>query len=72
MKTYSVELNENELNSLNECLAVLRKKLVAEHGSAASEHPIFVSTSQLAFKFAKIQFPDSETTLMDYYDLAEE
>jgi hypothetical protein len=71
-KTYSVQLNGHELSSLTECLAVLRKKLVADLGSTASEDPIFVSACQIAFKFGKVRFPNSNVTLMDYFDLAEE
>lgn len=70
-KTYDITLNTPELESLTECLAVLRKRLVADLGEEASENPIFVSASQLAYKLAKVRDPESDVTLMDYFDLAD-
>lgn len=70
-KTYDIKLNVTEFESLTECLKELRKKLVAELGRDASEDPIFVSSSQLAYKLGKIRNPESTVTLNDYFDLAE-
>lgn len=68
-KHYSVEFSTEEINSLLECLAELRKSIVNSSygtGRRANESPIFVVASKLQYKLAYDMNPDSNVTLEEY------
>lgn len=65
---YKIELNENEIQSLMECLGKLRSWFVRDFDDPKNE-AVFVAASELHYKFAKVVYPDSNVTLDDYTDI---
>jgi len=72
---YKVELSEDEMETLTECLGELRKKIdydfQSSHFTQKTEpiqDPIFIATSKLLFKLAKVKNPKSKVTLKDFLD----
>lgn len=67
-KTYVVELSEDEIHSLLECLAELRKHYVNGNYGKPLENPVFVAASELQHKIAHVLNPDSGVSLDKYLE----
>lgn len=66
-KNYVVELSTDEIHSLLECLAELRK-YYANNLDNARENPVFVVASKLQHKFAHVVSPETKVPLDKYLD----
>ena len=72
-RAYNVEFTTEELESLRECLAHLRKRIDHDYeqdGLRDRREPIqdaiFRSACELQFKIAKVLNPDTTVTLQDF------
>jgi hypothetical protein len=71
-ENYTVELSKDEIQSLLECLANLRKYYAESYqsqiGKKASDNAVFIAASKLQHKLAHIVSPDVSIPLKDYLD----
>lgn len=68
-ENYKVELSSDEIHSLMECLAELRKHYVENGGNRSPlDNPVFVAASELQHKIAHVINPDLNLPVDEYLD----